>query len=444
MTPEELKADIFEKVKAYYRLVHAPVQHAPFVPGQSRVNYAGRVFDEQEMSNLVDAALDFWLTNGCYSKRFEREFASFLGVPHCLLTNSGSSANLLALMALTSPLLKERRLRRGDEVITTAACFPTMITPIIQYGAVPVFADISLGTYDVNVAMLEKSVSKKTRAVILAHTLGNPFDIRAVKSFCEKHRLFLIEDNCDALGSRYEGVLTGTFGDMATHSFYPAHHITTGEGGAVCTKDPLLAKILLSLRDWGRDCWCSTGKDNTCGKRFAGCYGTLPEGYDHKYVYSHLGYNMKATDMQAAIGCAQLAKVERFTSARRENFEFLYQHLRRHEDIFILPEATRNSEPSWFGFLLTLRDSAKVTRQALVEFLEKRKIQTRNLFAGNIIRHPCFEDLKKGKDYRVVGNLEQTDKVMRDAFWVGVYPGMTKDMMKYTVDQINSILSFGR
>ena len=440
MTSEELKADILAKVEAYYRLVHEPVQKAPFVPGKSRVNYAGRVFDEREMINLVDASLDFWLTHGPYAERFEKEFAAFLGVPHCLLTNSGSSANLLAFMALTSPLLKDRRILRGDEVITVAAGFPTTIAPMIQYGAVPVFVDITLPTCNIDVSMLEAAVSKKTKAVMLAHTLGNPFDIHAVKTFCEKHNLWLIEDNCDALGSRYDGRLTGTFGDMATQSFYPPHHMTLGEGGAVCTSDPFLKKILLSLRDWGRDCWCVSGKDNTCGKRFSGQHGTLPEGYDHKYVYSHLGYNLKATDLQAAIGCAQLEKLPAFIEARKKNWSTLRDGLARLNDKLILPEPTENSEPSWFGFLLTLREGVRISRNELVGSLEKKNIQTRNLFAGNIVRQPCFDGLKEGVGYRIAGNLSNTDKIMRDSFWIGVYPGMTPDALTHTVDSIKEFL----
>ncbi len=438
---ENLKAEILSKVKEYCELVHKT--EAPFISGESKVSYAGRVFDEHEMVNLVDSALEFWLTYGRYSKEFEERFAKYLGVRLAFLVNSGSSANLLAFMALTSPLLKDRQIMRGDEVITVAAGFPTTVAPIIQYGAVPVFVDVDLATLNVDVSQLEKALSSKTKAVMLAHTLGNPFDIDAVKSFCAKHGLWLIEDNCDALGSTYNGKLTGTFGDIGTSSFYPPHHMTMGEGGAVYTNDPTLKKILLSIRDWGRDCWCDSGKDNTCGCRFDGQFGTLPQGYDHKYVYSHFGYNLKATDMQAAIGCAQLEKLEAFTKTRKENFQCLYNGLKDLDGTFILPQATSKSDPSWFGFLLTLKDGVKFSRNDIVKFLEDNEIQTRNLFAGNITRHPCFDSLKEGADYRVVGGLKNTDKIMTDSFWVGVYPGMTSEKLAYIIEKIKLFTNQG-
>jgi len=435
---EQFKKEILQLVKAYYRETHE--RNESFVAGKTKIPYAGRVFDEHEMVNLVDAALEFWLTYGRYSSSFEQQLEKYLEVKHVLLVNSGSSANLLAFMALTSPLLKERRIQRGDEVITVAAAFPTTVAPIIQYGAVPVFVDVELQTGNVDPSLLEAAFSEKTRAVMLAHTLGNPFDIDSVQSFCKKHGLWLIEDNCDALGSKYNGQLTGTFGDIGTSSFYPPHHITMGEGGAVYTRNVLLKKIMASLRDWGRDCWCDSGKDDTCGKRFSGQFGTLPAGYDHKYVYSHFGYNLKATDLQAAIGCAQLGKVDYFAKARKENFQRLYDALKSHQDIFILPQATEKSDPSWFGFLLTLKDGARFSRNELAEFLESRKIQTRNLFAGNLTRHPCFESLREGLDYRVAGELTNTDKIMKDSLWLGVYPGMNSEKLNYISETIELFL----
>ncbi|MFA6716106.1 MAG: lipopolysaccharide biosynthesis protein RfbH [Victivallaceae bacterium] len=436
---EELKEEIFSRVKEYYKLVHQDLS-PEFIPGKTRVNYAGRVFDEKEMLNLVDSSLEFWLTYGRYSREFEKKLAEYLGLRFCLLVNSGSSANLLAFMALTSPLLKERSIKRGDEVITVAAGFPTTVAPIIQYGAVPVFVDVELKTGNIDAGLLKNAVSSKSKAVMLAHTLGNPFDLKAVKEFCVKHNLWLIEDNCDALGSKYDGKLTGTFGDIGTSSFYPPHHMTLGEGGAVYTNNPLLKKIMLSLRDWGRDCWCESGMDNTCGCRFSGQFGTLPYGYDHKYVYSHFGYNLKVSDMQAAIGCAQLEKFPGFVERRRGNFNILYSGLRDLNDYLILPEAATNSEPSWFGFLITLRNEVTFKRNELVEFLEKRQIQTRNLFAGNLTRHPCFDTLKENIDYRVSGNLKNTDKIMNDSFWLGLYPGMTEAKLNYIIESIKEFL----
>jgi CDP-6-deoxy-D-xylo-4-hexulose-3-dehydrase len=431
---------ILAKTANFHRTIHAAPKK-PFSPGD-RIPYAGRVFDEREVTTLVDSSLDFWLTTGRYAERFEQEFAAFLGVQHCSLTNSGSSANLLAFMALTSPKLGERRIRPGDEVISVAAAFPTTVAPIIQYGAVPVFVDVSLPTYNIDVTQLDTALSEKTKAVMVAHTLGNPFDLTAVKTFCDKHNLWLIEDNCDALGSRYQHngtwKYTGTIGHIGTSSFYPPHHMTMGEGGAVYTDDPLLKRLVESFRDWGRDCWCPSGKDNTCSNRFGQQFGELPFGYDHKYVYSHFGYNLKVTDMQAAIGCAQLKKLSGFIEARKKNWKFLRDGLAGLEDSFILPEATENSDPSWFGFLLTVREGSGLTRDRIVNHLESKGIQTRMLFAGNLIKHPCFDEMRKeGKGYRVIGDLTTTDRIMNDTFWVGVYPGMTEEMVGYMVEQIN-------
>ena len=434
---KQLHDEIMEKVKEYYSLLHAPVQNAPFVPGESRVNYAGRVFDEKELCNLVDSSLEFWLTYGRYSKEFEKRLSEYLGVRFALLVNSGSSANLLAFAALTSPLLKDRRVKRGDEVITVAAGFPTTVAPIIQYGAVPVFVDIELETANIDTDLLEKAYSPKTKAVMIAHTLGNPFNIREVKAFCDRHDLWLIEDNCDALGSKYDGKFTGTWGDIGTSSFYPPHHMTMGEGGAVYTDDPLLKKIMLSIRDWGRDCWCESGVDNTCGCRFTRQFGKLPVGYDHKYVYSHFGYNLKVSDMQAAVGCAQLEKFPSFVEKRKENFARLYEGLKDIPELKLFAKYPE-SDPSWFGFLITLADDAPFTRNALAEYLEANRIQTRNLFAGNILKHPCFETLAEGVDYRVSGTLTNTDKIMNDALWIGLYPGMGNEKLDYMISTIRN------
>lgn len=432
---QEVLGKVTKKIgTAYYQAIHKPLQQQKFIPGVSRVNYAGRVFDENELCNLLDSSLEFWLTYGKYSREFEKKFAAYLGVKHVFLVNSGSSANLLAFMALTSPLLEERRVKRGDEVITVAAGFPTTVSPIIQYGAVPVFVDVDLTTFNVDISQLEKALSPKTKAVILAHTLGNPFNLEKVKAFCDKHQLWLVEDNCDALGSKFQDKFTGTWGDIATSSFYPPHHMTMGEGGAVYTDNILLKKIVLSMRDWGRDCWCESGVDNTCKKRFSKQYGTLPVGYDHKYVYSHFGYNLKVSDMQAAVGCSQLKKMDEFIRLRRHNFHLLYAGLQELKQFFHLPEATKESEPSWFGFMITLKDDAPFTRNQVVEYLEKAHIQTRNLFAGNLLHHPCFSDLAAGHDYRVVGELKNTDKIMNDSFWIGLYPGMHTDAIQYMID----------
>lgn len=406
-----------------------------------RIPYAGRVFDEKEIASLIDASLDFWLTTGRYADRFENELAAFLGVRFCSLVNSGSSANLLAFMALTSPRLGERRVRRGDEVITVAAAFPTTVAPLMQYGAVPVFVDVKLPTYNMDTALLEGALSPRTKAVMLAHTLGNPFDLGVVKAFCDRHGLWLVEDNCDALGSKYllQGAwkFTGTVGHLGTSSFYPPHHITMGEGGAVYTNDPLLKRVVESLRDWGRDCWCPSGRDNTCGRRFDQRFGELPAGYDHKYVYSHFGYNLKVTDMQAAIGCAQLQKLPSFIEARKLNWNRLRDGLQDLSDAFILPEAAPDSDPSWFGFLLTVRETAGFSRDDVVQHLEHQGIQTRMLFAGNLLKHPCFDELRTtGEGYRVAGSLETTDLIMNRTFWIGVYPGMRPGMIDFMIDTI--------
>lgn len=428
---QDMKKHILELVKEYCETYHNKQKN--FTEGD-RISYASRVYDSEEMVNLVDSALEFWLTSGRYTAEFEKKFAELLNVKFCSLVNSGSSANLCAFMALTSPLLKERKVNRGDEVITVAAGFPTTVAPIIQYGAVPVFVDVTIPQYNIDITKLEEAFTEKTKAVMIAHTLGNPFDLKAVKEFCDKHNLWLIEDNCDALGSKYtidgEEKFTGTIGDIGTSSFYPPHHMTMGEGGAVYTNNPLLHKIIRSFRDWGRDCMCPSGVDNLCGHRFDRQYGELPLGYDHKYVYSHFGYNLKVTDMQAAVGVAQIKKVPSFTERRRHNFERLYKALIDLQDKFILPEACQNSKPSWFGFLLTCREG--VDRVKVVKYLEEHGVQTRNLFAGNLIKHPCFDEMRKtGQGYRVVGSLENTDRIMRDTFWVGVYPGMTDEKIDY-------------
>ncbi len=430
------REQILDLVREYYDKYH--VGKKEYTKGD-RVPYASRVYDSQEMTNLVDSALEFWLTSGRYTQRFEEEFARYLKVRFCSLVNSGSSANLLAFMALTSPLLKDRRIRRGDEVITVAAGFPTTISPIVQYGAVPVFVDVTIPQYNIDVTRLEEAYSAKTKAVMLAHTLGNPFDLKAVKDFCDRHGLWLIEDNCDALGSEYtldgKTFLTGTVGDIGTSSFYPPHHMTMGEGGAVYTDNPLLHKCIRSFRDWGRDCSCPPGRDGLCGHRYDRQYGQLPAGYDHKYVYSHFGYNLKATDLQASIGCAQLEKFPSFVERRKENFAYLRQLLEDAENNFILPKACENSSPSWFGFLLTCREGTE--RSRVVPYVEEHGVQTRMLFAGNLVKHPCFDELRDlGSGYRVVGSLENTDRIMRDTFWVGVYPGMTRDMLEYMAETI--------
>lgn len=435
-TETEAREEILAAVQAYCERFHNKKKE--FRPGD-RISYASRVYDYREMVNLVDSALEFWLTSGRYTDEFEKKLGEYLGVPFVSLVNSGSSANLCAFMALTSPLLRDRQVKPGDEVITVACGFPTTVTPIIQYGAVPVFVDVTIPQYNIDTAMLEAALSAKTKAVMLAHTLGNPFDLATVKSFCDKHGLWLIEDNCDALGSRYtmsgETYFTGTVGDIGTSSFYPPHHMTMGEGGAVYTKNPLLHRIIRSMRDWGRDCRCPSGVDNLCQHRFDGQYGELPRGYDHKYVYSHFGYNLKATDLQASIGCAQLLKFPDFARRRRENFVRLKAGLAGTEGRLILPEACPNSDPSWFGFLISCE--AGIDRAKLVRHIEARGVQTRMLFAGNLTKHPCFDEMRRsGEGYRVVGELPVTNRIMRDTFWVGVYPGMTDEMIDYMAQTI--------
>ena len=435
-TAAEARAEILGAVADYYKQYKS--EKKAFEPGD-RITYAARVFDEKEMCSLVDASLDFWLTTGRFADQFEREFAKWLGVRFASLVNSGSSANLIAFSALTAPELGERRIKRGDEVITVAAGFPTTVTPVIQYGAVPVFVDVTIPQYNIDVAQLEAARSEKTKAVMIAHTLGNPFDLAAVRAFCDKYNLWLVEDNCDALGSTYtidgETRLTGTVGDIGTSSFYPPHHMTMGEGGCVYTNDPLLHRLINSYRDWGRDCMCPSGRDNICGHRFDGQYGELPKGYDHKYVYSHFGYNLKVTDMQAAIGCEQLKKFPRFVERRKHNWARLRKALEGVQDKLILPEPAPNSDPSWFGFLLTVREG--VDREKVVRYVENKGVQTRMLFSGNLIKHPCFDEMRAtGEGYRVVGTLENTDRIMRDTFWVGVYPGMTDEMIDYMAKTI--------
>ena len=409
-------------------------QKEPFQPGD-RIPYASRVFDEKEMCALTDAMLDFWLTTGRFSDEFECEFAKWIGVKYANLVNSGSSANLIAFMALTAPELGERQIRRGDEVITVACGFPTTVTPVIQYGAIPVFVDVTVPQYNIDVSKLEAALSEKTKAVMIAHTLGNPFDLAAVKAFCDRHQLWLVEDNCDALGTKYtingETRYTGTWGDIGTSSFYPPHHMTMGEGGCVYTNNPLLNRMIKSFRDWGRDCVCPSGRDNFCGHRFDGQYGELPAGYDHKYVYSHFGYNLKVTDMQAAVGCEQLKKFPGFIEKRRINWARLRKALEPAADRLILPEPAENSEPSWFGFLISVKPESGFERNAVTRYIEEHNIQTRLLFSGNLIKHPCFDQMRNTDDYRVVGGLENTEFVMNNTFWVGVYPGMTDEKIDY-------------
>lgn len=429
-TEQQARNEILALAEEYCNKFH---KQEAYTEG-SRIPYASRVYDSKEMHNLVDSALDFWLTSGRYTAEFEQKLASYLGIKYCTLVNSGSSANLCAFMALTSPLLKDRQVRPGDEMITVAAGFPTTVTPAVQFGVVPVFIDITIPQYNLDISKLEEALSDKTKIVMAAHTLGNPFDLAAVKEFCDKHGLWLIEDNCDALGSRYyldgKAYMTGTIGDIGTSSFYPPHHMTMGEGGAVYTDNPLLNKCIRSLRDWGRDCSCAPGQDNLCGHRFDGQYGELPVGYDHKYVYSHFGYNLKATDLQAAIGCAQLEKLPMFTEKRKANFKQLYEELECLSEYLTLPKACENSEPSWFGFFITCKKG--ISRNKIVQYLEQKGVQTRMLFAGNLIRHPCFDQMRNtGKGYRTSGKLVNTDKVMEDGFWIGVYPGMTPEMLHY-------------
>ncbi len=432
------REQIKELVAEYYEKF-LKVDRESFNKGD-RIPYSGRVFDDKEVVNLVDSSLDFWLTAGRYTDEFEERFARLLGVKHASLVNSGSSANLIAFMALTGKELGDRQVKRGDEVITVACGFPTTVAPIMQYGAVPVFVDVTIPQYNIDVTKLEEALSEKTKAVMIAHTLGNPFDLKEVRAFCDKHNLWLVEDNCDALGSEYtidgETRLTGAWGDIATSSFYPPHHITMGEGGCVYTNNGLLHRLVRSFRDWGRDCVCPPGKDNFCGHRFDGQFGKLPVGYDHKYVYSHLGYNLKATDMQAAVGCAQLDKLIPFADARRKNWDRFKANLQELSDVLELPERAENSNPSWFGFIMCVKEGASFTRNDITKALEENNIQTRLLFSGNLIKHPCFDEYVEGKDYRVVGSLDVTDRVMNNAFWIGVYPGLTDEKIDFVSDVI--------
>lgn len=439
----ELRNEILEKVKEYYNLCHKE-KNESYQEGD-RISYSGRVYDADEMVNLVDAALEFWLTQGHFSEEFETRLAEYVGTKYCSLVNSGSSANLAAFMALTADELGERKINRGDEVITVAAGFPTTISPIMQYGAVPVFVDVTIPEYNIDVTKLEDALSEKTKAVFLAHTLGRPFDIQKIKDFCDKYELWLVEDNCDALGSEYlyngKWYKTGTLGDISTYSFYPPHHITLGEGGAVCTSDPLLHRMVNSFRDWGRECWCKSGVDDTCKHRYTQQFGELPLGYDHKYVYSHFGYNLQATDLQASVGCAQLNKLPKFTKIRKNNWKYLREALDSVSDCIILPELDEKVDPSWFGFLMTVKEDAKFTRNEIVQYLEENNIQTRLLFAGNYLKQPCFNSLReKNEGFRVVGSLENTDRIMNGSFWIGVYPGMTKEKMDYMVKKIKEFV----
>lgn len=423
---EEIRKRILRDVREFYRVKRRGER---FIPGKSQINYGGRVYDEKELVNLVDSSLEFWLTAGKYAKQFEKEFAEFLGIKYCLLANSGSSANLLAVSSLTSPKLGGKRLKPGDEVITTACGFPTTLNPIIQNNLRPVFVDIELGNYNIDVGKIEKAISPKTKAIFIAHTLGNPAGLDKILKIAKKHNLWFLEDNCDALGSKYKGKYTGTFGDISTVSFYPAHHITMGEGGAVCTDNPLLKKIIASFRDWGRDCWCEPGHDNTCKRRFSWKMGKLPLGYDHKYVYSHIGYNLKVTDMQAAIGVAQLKKLPQFIKARKRNFDLLYRFFEKYEEYFILPQATKNSEPAWFGFPILVKQTAPFVRSEIINYLEENKIATRMLFGGNLAKQPAYENIK----CRASGLLKNTDLAMNNLFWIGVYPGITKEKLDYVI-----------
>jgi CDP-6-deoxy-D-xylo-4-hexulose-3-dehydrase len=433
---QEIRQKIATLVEEFAQLKYTA---QTFKPGETVIPPSGKVLDAAELKSMVEASLDGWLTTGRFNDAFEKKLRDFLGVKFLITTNSGSSANLLAFSALTSPKLKERAIKAGDEVISVAAGFPTTVNPILQFGAVPVFVDVDIATHNIDVTKIEEAISPKTKAIMLAHSLGNPFNLEVILEICKKHNLWLIEDNCDSLGSRYNGQLTGTFGDIGTLSFYPAHHITMGEGGAVFTNNAELKMIIESFRDWGRDCYCQPGKDNTCGKRFCWKLGDLPEGYDHKYTYAHAGYNLKITDMQAACGLAQMDKLEGFIQARKDNFKFLYERLQSCQDFLILPEATPNSDPSWFGFLMTIKPEANIRRVDLLSYLDQEKIGTRLLFAGNLTRQPYMQ----GRNYRVSGDLTHTDTVMNDSFWVGVYPGLTEEMLDFVADKIKSFLGLG-
>lgn len=429
---EIIRTMILDLVGKHHDTVHK--QQESFIPGQTYIRYAGRVYDEQEMKALTDSTLDFWLTEGRFARQFEKKLKEFLGVEFCLLTNSGSSANLLAISALTSPKLGEKSLMPNDEVITVACAFPTTVNPIVQNGLVPVFLDVDIGTYNIQADRIERALTERTKAIFIAHTLGNPFDLEKIVSLSEKYHLWLIEDNCDALGSKYKGQYTGTFGHISTYSFYPAHHITTGEGGALVTDDVELKRIIMSFRDWGRDCWCEPGHDNTCGRRFDWELGKLSHGYDHKFIYSHIGYNLKITDMQAAVGYQQMHKLPGFITSRNQNWSTLYQELKKYEEYLYLPQAAENSEPSWFGFILTLREDAPFSRNDIVNHLEDNKIATRTLFSGNILYHPGFENIR----HRVSGNLKNTDYIMQNTFWIGVWPGLSEEMMDFIISQFHS------
>ncbi len=430
-TEEEIREEIFEKIKELYDLKNTNV----FIPGKTKINYAGRSFDEKEIMSLVDSSLDFWLTSGRYAKQFEEDLAKFIKIKYCLLTNSGSSANLLAISALTSPKLGDKRLKKGDEVITTACGFPTTLNPIIQNNLTPVFLDVKMGTYNIKVDLIEDAITENTKAIFVPHTLGNPVDLKNLMKIAKNNDLWFVEDNCDALGSKYNSKFTGSFGHISTCSFYPAHHITMGEGGAVLTDDPILKEIIASFRDWGRDCWCEPGCDNTCGKRFGWQLGKLPYSYDHKYVYSHVGYNLKVTDMQAAVGVEQLKKLPKFIETRKANFKKIYNELKTYEKYLVLPKKDKKSDPSWFGFPIMVKEDAPFSRNDIVEHLEKNKIATRMLFGGNLIKQPAYENI----NYRIVDSLSNTDKVMKQLFWVGVYPGITEEKMDY---MINEFVSF--
>ncbi|MDO8527715.1 MAG: lipopolysaccharide biosynthesis protein RfbH [Deltaproteobacteria bacterium] len=431
---KELRQMISDLVEKFYVEVHKPDE--TFLPGKTTITHGGRVFDAEEMKMLMESCLDFWLTEGRFTKKFQEGLAQYLGLPFAIPTNSGSSANLLALSALTSPKLGDKRLVKGDEVITVACSFPTTVNPIVQNGLVPVFMDVDVESGNILADQIESALSKKTKAICLAHSLGNPFDLDTVVALCKKHGLFLVEDCCDALGSTYDGKFVGTFGDLATFSFYPPHHITMGEGGAVVTKDAALKKIVESFRNWGRDCWCDPGRDNTCGKRFGWQFGDLPEGYDHKFVFTHIGYNLKLTDMQAAIGVAQLKKLPGFVEKRKKNWKALSEGLKKYENFFHLPKPSPKSDPSWFGFSLAVREGSPFTRNDITQFLEDNQIRTRLHFSGNLIRHPAYKDI----EYRVHGNLENTDFVTRNAFWIGVYPGMTSEMIDYVLATFDTFL----
>jgi CDP-6-deoxy-D-xylo-4-hexulose-3-dehydrase len=433
---QEIRQKIATLVEEFAQLKYTT---QTFKPGETIIPPSGKVLDAAELKSMVEASLDGWLTTGRFNDAFEKKLRDFLGVKFLITTNSGSSANLLAFSALTSPKLKERAIKPGDEVISVAAGFPTTVNPILQFGAIPVFVDVDIATHNIDVTKIEAAISPKTKAIMLAHSLGNPFNLKVILEICKTHNLWLIEDNCDSLGSRYNGQLTGTFGDIGTLSFYPAHHITMGEGGAVFTNNAELKMIIESFRDWGRDCYCQPGKDNTCGKRFCWKLGDLPEGYDHKYTYAHAGYNLKITDMQAACGLAQMDKLEGFIRARKDNFKFLYERLQSCQDFLILPEATTNSDPSWFGFLMTIKPEANIRRVDLLSYLDQEKIGTRLLFAGNLTRQPYMQ----GRNYRVSGDLTHTDIVMNDSFWVGIYPGLTEEMLDFVADKIKSFLGLG-